>query len=135
LDASAVHDDRPSLAALREQLQLIADGKLAASDVTGAAMLSPRTKMIVQRGKCARCAGDGWYYDYDGVGGRWRERCRVCSGSGSVEILVAEQAVESAVETPTPVTTGAPVVPAAPPTIAQVTSDDASVRFSLLELE
>jgi hypothetical protein len=37
--------------------------------------------------KCGRCQGDGWYYEYDGVGGRWKERCGQCSGTGEVVVV------------------------------------------------
>jgi hypothetical protein len=43
--------------------------------------------MTAIKAKCARCAGDGSYYKYDGVGGRWEEHCSTCRGTGEVEVL------------------------------------------------
>jgi len=46
----------------------------------------------VEELRCAACEGDGWAYAYDGVGGRWEERCHVCHHTGLVKVLVPNAA-------------------------------------------
>lgn len=43
---------------------------------------------MILKGKCARCSGDGWYYEYDGVGGRWTEKCSACGGNKTAEVVI-----------------------------------------------
>lgn len=44
--------------------------------------------MVTTKGKCTRCEGYGWDYEYDGVGGRWRGPCETCNSKGEVEVKV-----------------------------------------------
>jgi DnaJ-class molecular chaperone len=41
---------------------------------------------LLGKRKCGYCGGDGWVYQYDGVGGRWKETCWQCRGKGEVVV-------------------------------------------------